>query len=154
MWPKTDAIWHARSGGWSWSSSRPNKIARSPGPTISCSIVDNQSPPLLPPPPPSLYTLRLFAKRGQCDFSSQPPRNSLLVYNYRYAFRLLFSVTLCGNFLICLSSLLLFISLAWLSLGFSVSVSLSGPQRALLRFCCQAILQRLLSKLRNVTAYA
>lgn len=104
--------------------------------------------------PLRLYTLRLFAKRGQCDFSSQPPRNSLLVYNYRYAFRLLFSVTLCGNFLICLSSLLLFISLAWLSLGFSVSVSLSGPQRALLRFCCQAILQRLLSKLRNVTAYA
>lgn len=63
-------------GGWS----RPNKITRV-GPTISCSIVDNQSPP--PTPWQHAHTLSLIAKRGQCDFKPQPQPQSPQPYPNR-----------------------------------------------------------------------
>lgn len=74
MLPKTDAIWHARQteaeAEVEVEVEVEAKIARSPGPTISCSIVDNQST-LLTPLFTHTHTLRLIAKRGQCDFA--PP---------------------------------------------------------------------------------
>lgn len=105
-------------------------------------------------PPPSLHThthtLRLIAKRGQCDFAPPwPPRHATPLELSRRI-----SIVVFGHFMWQLFDLsLFFYSLVWPEY-LLVSVSLSGPERALLRFCCQAILQRLLSKLRNVTAYA
>lgn len=128
-------------------------------------------------PPPTTrqhaHTLRLIAKRGQRDFkppqaSPHPPRIGPTKYIQKKTknqeknswdayfdcwFRPLYVATFSFVFL------LLFISLARLgvSLSLRLSVCLSrflATTTALLRFCCQAILQRLLSKLRNVTAYA
>lgn len=121
MLPKTDAIWHARQAEAEAEveAEVEAKIARSPGPTISCSIVDNQSP--LPTPP--LYT----HTHTQADCQAWPmwfcaplaasPRNSPWVIETHFdcCFRSLYVATFW------FVSLLLFISLAWVSLGFGLA---------------------------------
>lgn len=122
MLPKTDAIWHARQAEAEAEAEVEveAKIARSPGPTISCSIVDNQSPlPITPP----LYT----HTHTQADCQAWPmwfcaplaasPRNSPWVIETHFdcCFRSLYVATFW------FVSLLLFISLAWVSLGIGLA---------------------------------